>query len=94
MKLLAALRRLFAVSWLIAAPLILIGLFIGVPLLLAIIGAIIGRLFGPEAAEAFAELWFGAMMWAGEIVLLLAPAVVIVYLGVRIVRRRAAKKAP
>lgn len=90
----AALRRLLAVSWLIAAPLILLGLFVVVPLLLAIIDAIIGRLFGPPAAEAFFELWFGAMMWAGEVVLLLAPAVLIVYAAGRLMRRLAAKKAP
>jgi len=68
-----AIRRFISTTWLVAAPLVVVALLVAIPLCLGIVGAIVGRVFGPQAAEAYGDILFGAMMWAAELALLLAP---------------------
>ena len=94
MKTLQALRRFISTSWLVAGPLVLLLLLIAVPLLLAIIDAIVGRVFGPDAAEAFFVFWFDAMMWGGELVLIMTPIGLAIYGTFYLARWLVRKKAP
>ena len=74
-----AIRRFIANAWLAAAPLVIVFLLIAIPLCLAIIGAIIEGIWGPDAAEDFSTSVFGGMMWGGELALGLAPIGLIAY---------------
>jgi len=79
MKFLQAIRRFFSKAWLVAGPLILLLLLIAVPIVLAVIGAIIEHISGPEATERFAVFWLDAMMWGLELLFVLAPIALAVY---------------
>jgi hypothetical protein len=94
MKFVQAMRRFISNAWLVAAPLIIVFLLIAIPLCLAIVRAIIERLFGPEAAEDFSTFLFGAMMWGGELVLGFAPIGLAIYGIVRLARWLVRKKEP
>ncbi len=89
-----AIRRLISRSWLIAAPLILLFLLVGVPIVLAIVGAILERLFGPEAAERFAVSWLDAVSWTAELTLLFAPIALLIYAAFRLARWLVRKNQP
>ena len=89
-----AIRRFIANAWLAAAPLVILFLLIAIPLCLAIVGAIIGRVWGPEAADDFTTAVFGAMMWGGELALGLAPIGLAIYGLVRLARWLVRKKQP
>ena len=91
MKFVQAIRRFFATSWLVAAPLIIVVGLVAVLIFLAIVQAIVGRVFGDQAADYFASLWFGALMWAAELTLLFAPIALVIY-GIVILARRLARK--
>jgi len=94
MKLVQEIRRLIATSWLVAAPLIILFLLIAIPLCLAIASAIIERIFGLKTAEDFSNYLFGAMMWAGELALVLSPIALVIYGIVCLARWLVRKKAP
>ena len=94
MKFLQALRRFIATSWLVAAPLVVVVGLVAAVILLAIFQALIERLFGGETGDRFANLWFGALMWAAELTLLLAPIGLVVYLIAMGARRYMRKKQP
>jgi len=94
MKSLQSLRRFISASWLVAAPLVVLLLLIVVPILFAVISAIIERLFGSEAADDFSAYMFGALMWGGELVLVFAPIALALYGIVRVARWLARKKEP
>ncbi len=94
MKFLRALRHFISTSWLVAAPLLIVFGLVAAVILLAILQAVIERIFGGEAADRFANLWFGALMWAAELTLLLAPIALAVYLIAIVVRRLRRRKQP
>jgi len=94
MKFLRALRRFIATSWLVAAPLVVIVGLVAAVILLAIVQALVERLFGVETADRFANLWFGALMWAAELTALLVPIGLLGYLIAIGARRYMRKKQP
>jgi hypothetical protein len=94
MKSLQSLRRFISASWLVAAPLVVLLLLIVVPILFAVVSAIIERVYGNEAADDFSAYMFGAMMWGAELVLVLAPIALAVYGIVRVARWLARRKEP
>jgi len=94
MKLVQTIRRFIARSWLAAAPLVILFLLIAIPLCLAVVHTIIERVFGPEAAESFFDFVFGAAMWGGELVLVLAPIGLTIYGIVRLARWFGRKRRP
>ncbi len=53
MNFVQAIRRFILTSWLVAAPLVVVALLVGTFALLGIVQAIIGRVWGAEAAENF-----------------------------------------
>jgi len=87
MRFLQALRRFISTSWLVAAPLVVVFGLVAAVILLAILQAVIEHVFGGEAADRFASHWFGALMWAAELTLLLAPIALAAYLIAIAVRR-------
>jgi hypothetical protein len=61
-----AIRRFISVSWLVAAPLVIVFLIFVLFLLLKLLEFLIGIVFGPEAAEAFVINFFllmGMLFW-------------------------------
>jgi hypothetical protein len=94
MKFLRALRRFIATSWLVAAPLVVMFGLVAAVIFLALLQAVIVHIFGGDAAEHFASLWFGALMWAAELTLLLAPIGLAAYLIANVLRRFMRKKQP
>jgi hypothetical protein len=92
MKFMQPLRRFLSKAWLAAGPLILLLLLIVVPVVLAIISAIIERVFGPEASERFAIFWVDAMMWGLELLFILAPIALAVYVAFRLAKWLSRKK--
>jgi hypothetical protein len=94
MKSMRAIWRFISTSWLVAAPLVIVFLLIAIPLCLAIVGAIIERVLGHAAAESFSSLWFGALMWGAELVLVLTPIALAAYGMVCLVRWLIRKKEP
>jgi hypothetical protein len=93
MKFLQAIRRFLSKAWLAAGPLILLLLLIAIPIALAIISAIIERIFGPETAERFAVFWMDAMMWGLELLFILAPIALVVYVAFRLAKWLRRKKS-
>jgi hypothetical protein len=89
-----AIWRFVSTSWLVAAPLIVVALLIVIPLLLAIVEAMVERVFGHAAAESFFDFVFGATMWGAEVALVLAPVALAVYGTICLVRWLVRKKAP
>jgi hypothetical protein len=94
MKFVEAIRRFMARSWLVAAPLVIVFGIIAIAILLAIVQALVERVFGSETADYFASLWFGALMWTAELTLLFAPIALVVYVIVILARRYSRKRAP
>jgi hypothetical protein len=94
MKSVQAIRRFISRSWLVAGPLIILFLLIAIPIVLAIVDAIVERAFGPEMAERYSVFWLDAMMWTGEMTLLLAPVVLAIYVAFRLARWLIRKKGP
>lgn len=89
-----AIRRFIANAWFAAAPLVILFLLIAIPLCFAIVSAIIGRVWGPQAAEDFTTAVFGAMMWVGELTLGLAPIGLAIYGLIRLARWLIRKRRP
>jgi hypothetical protein len=83
---LQAIWRLMSRSWLVAAPLIILFLAIAVPIVLGMIGAIVDRVYGPDAAERLAAFWLDAGMWTAELTLLFAPIALAIYATFRLAR--------
>jgi len=94
MKFVQAIRRFISNAWLVTAPLVILVLLVAIPLVLAVVGAIIGRAFGPEAAENYSSSLFSAMMWGAELALLLTPIGLAIYGLVRLARWLVRKKGP
>lgn len=62
-----AIRRFISVSWLVAAPLAIVVLIVALFLLLQLTEFLVGRVFGPDAAEAVVANVFvvmGMLIWA------------------------------
>ena len=94
MKFLRALRHFISTSWLVAAPLLIVFGLVAAVIFLAILQAVIERIFGVAAADRFANLWFGALMWAAELTALLVPIGLVGYLIAIGARRYMRKKQP
>jgi hypothetical protein len=59
-----------AVSWLVAAPMVIVVAIIGLGLVLWLTSQIVGLLFGPEAAEAYTydfAIVMGMLFWVAVI---------------------------
>jgi hypothetical protein len=92
MKSVQAIWRFVSSSWLIAAPLIILFfLFVGAPILLAIIPAIAARVAGADAADT---LLMDVVTWTWVAVLVLAPLGLTVYGAVRLARWLVRERAP
>jgi hypothetical protein len=92
MKSVQAIWRFISSSWLIAAPLIILFfLFVGAPILLAIIHAIAARVAGPDAADT---LLMDVVTWTWIAVLVLTPLGLAVYGAVRLARWLKRERAP
>ena len=92
MKSVQTIWRFIANAWLIAAPLvILVLLFVGVPIIIAVAHAIVARISGPEVADTFL---MDAMTWTGIGVLVLTPIALVIYGTVRLARRFLRIKEP
>jgi hypothetical protein len=94
MKSVQSIRRFASKAWLVAGPLIILLLLISVPTALAIIGAIVERIFGPQAAERYSVFLLDATMWGAELTLLFAPIGLAIYVTVRLARWYVRKKEP
>jgi hypothetical protein len=69
-------------------------LLIAVPIVLAIISAIIERVSGPEAAERFDAFWIDVTMWGLELLFVLAPIALAIYVAFRLAKWLVRKKQP
>jgi hypothetical protein len=92
MKSVQAICRFVSNAWLVAAPLVIVFLLIAVLILAAIVSVIVERMFGSEAAEGFSAFWLNVTMWAGELLLVLAPIGLAIYALVRLARWLLRKK--
>lgn len=92
MKSVQAIWRFVSRSWLIAAPLIILFvLFVGAPIILAIVHAIAARVAGADAADT---LLMDVVTWTWVAVLVLAPIGLAVYGAVRLARWLVRERAP
>ena len=69
-KIWRAFMRLVSVSWLVAAPLVIVIAIVGLGLVLSLTSQIAGLLFGPEAADAFFYdfvMGLGMLFWVAII---------------------------
>jgi len=88
MKFWHAIKRFILVSWLVAAPLVIVFLIFVLFLFLKLIEFLVGLLFGPEAAEVFIInlfLLMGALFWP---VIIGAPISYAIYSYVKHLRNR------
>jgi preprotein translocase subunit SecG len=84
-----AIRRFISTSWLVAAPLVIVVLLVAGLALLGIVDAIIGSVFGEEAADNFLA---DTMAW-GAMVFVLALLGLLTYGMFRIAKWLVGKKA-
>jgi preprotein translocase subunit SecG len=75
MKFIQAIRRFILNSWLVAAPLVILVLLVAGLALLGIVDAIVGSVFGAEAADNFLA---DTMAW-GAMVFVLAILGLLIY---------------
>ena len=69
-KLWQAIRRLISVSWLVAAPLVVVIVIVGLGLLLWLTSRIVGFLFGADAVDSFiydVGILMGMLFWVALI---------------------------
>jgi hypothetical protein len=71
-----AIRRLISVSWLVAAPLVIVLLLIGVLIFFEVFHGILKLLFGLEEADT---IFMDVMMWGAELVFVLTPIGLAIY---------------
>ena len=84
MKFLQVIWRFISRSWLIAAPLIILFvLFVGAPVILAIVHAIGSRVAGADAADT---LLMDVVTWTWVAVLVVAPMGLAIYGAIRLAR--------
>lgn len=90
MKSVQAIWRFISNAWLVAAPLvILVLLFVGVPIIIAVAHVIVARISGPEAADTFL---MDAITWTWIAALVLAPIGLVIYGAVCLARRLLRKR--
>ncbi len=94
MKSVQAICRFVSNAWLVAAPLVIVFLFIAVLIVFAIVSVIVERVFGPEAAKGFSAFWLDVTMRGAELLLVLAPIGLAIYVSVRLARWLLRKKEP